>query len=80
MTKMPPEILELLAEKIHDRWSAKRKAEGWTYGKERNEPEKQHPGLVLYCELPEEEKGYDRATVLETIKALDDLGYKIVIA
>jgi hypothetical protein len=37
---------------------------------------KQHPSLVPYEQLPENEKEYDRKTALETVKTLISLGYK----
>lgn len=51
--------------------------EGWTYGEERNDAKRQHPCLVPYEELTEEEKEYDRNTSVETIKLILKLGFKI---
>lgn len=78
--KLTPEILELterLARNVHDTWATKRLSEGWTYGPERNDRRREHPGLVHYDELPDPEKEYDRRTALETIKTLLALGYTI---
>lgn len=50
----------------------------WTHGAERNDALKQHPCLVPYEELPEEEKEYDRNTSKETLKLIMKLGFKIV--
>ena len=41
----------------------------------RNDVLKQHPCLVDYDELPENEKEYDRKTALETLKTILKLGY-----
>ena len=38
---------------------------------------KQHPCLVSYEELSEEEKNYDRDTALGTLKLICKLGFKI---
>ena len=38
---------------------------------------KQHPCLVPYEELPEEEKAYDRDTALGTLKLITKLGFRI---
>ena len=51
--------------------------QGWTYGPERNDALKQHPGLVPYADLPEAEKDYDRNTALGTLKLIVGLGYRI---
>lgn len=69
--------LERIAEDVHDRWAAKRLAEGWTWGPERDDRARHHPSLVPYGELSEEEKDYDRATARQTIAALIALGYRI---
>src|SRR5262245_35297741 len=60
-----PELTERLAKHNHDVWARQRIADGWRYGPKRNDARKQHPGLVPYEQLPESEKAYDRATVLE---------------
>lgn len=72
------DLLEQIAIKIHNRWAAKRSAEGWVYGPERNDKKKEHPCLVPYDDLPEFEKEYDRATARETLESLSELGYELV--
>ena len=76
--KISAETIELLAERVHKRWMKNRQAEGWEYGKTRNDITKETSCLVLYSELPEIEKEYDRATVRETLEGLRELGYEIV--
>ncbi len=71
------ELTEKLAENVHENWSAARIAEGWTYGKERDDLNKKTPCLVPYSELPEFEKEYDRITAMKTLKFIVALGYKI---
>lgn len=71
------EIGEKIAENVHNAWAKSRLEQGWTYGKERNDQLKTHPGLVLYEDLSEEEKDYDRTTGLGTLKLILKLGYTI---
>jgi ryanodine receptor 2 len=78
---LPASLLELterLAENTHEVWAKRRLADGWTYGPRRDDGAKSHPCLVPYAELPESEKDYDRATAMETLKAILSLGYRIV--
>jgi ryanodine receptor 2 len=70
-------LSEVLARNTHEVWAAGRIAEGWSYGKVRDDAKKHHPCLVRYEELPESEKEYDRATSLETLKVILSLGYVI---
>ncbi len=70
-------LVESLAENVHEVWAKSRMDQGWTYGPERNDALKQHPGLVPYADLPEAEKDYDRNTALGTLKLIVGLGYRI---
>jgi len=70
-------LTERLAQNNHEVWAARRVAEGWRYGPRRDDVRKEHPGLVPYSQLPESEKQYDRSTVMETIKAMLAMGYRI---
>ena len=45
--------------------------------KKRDDALKQHPCLIPYEELPEEEKVYDRNSSVETLKLIMKLGFKI---
>lgn len=77
---LPEDLLDLteqLAEHIHDVWAQRRISEGWVYGSSRDDQKKEHPCLVPYSKLPESEKDYDRATAVESIKAIIALGYSI---
>ncbi len=78
--QLDPDILELteqLAKNAHEVWAQERIAQGWRPGRDRNDSRKEHPCLVPYEELPESEKVYDRNTALETLKAIQALGYRI---
>ena len=72
------ELIERLAENTHDVWARQRMADGWTYGPQRDDRDKHHPGLVPYSQLSESEKEYDRNTAVETLKVILALGYEIV--
>jgi hypothetical protein len=71
------ELVEHLAESVHDNWAVRRMAEGWSYGPNRDDTKKIHPDLVAYGDLPESEKEYDRTTVRETVKSILALGFEI---
>lgn len=71
------DLTELIAENVHEVWSAGRIKEGWVYGEEKNAEKKTTPLLVPYAELPESEKDFDRNTALETLKLISAMGYRI---
>ncbi|MEW5722365.1 MAG: TRAFs-binding domain-containing protein [Thermodesulfobacteriota bacterium] len=70
-------LLERMAARIHDVWAEQRLREGWRYGPARDDLQKEHPCLVPYDRLPEEEKEYDRSTALSTLQSILSLGYTI---
>jgi len=77
---LTPELIQLteqIASNVHDVWAAGRLAEGWLYGKERNDTLKLHPCLIPYEELSESEKEYDRSTAVSTLKLIRKLGFEI---
>jgi len=71
------ELVERLAENNHDHWALQRITEGWRYGPQRDDKAKTHPDLKPYKELPDSEKEYDRISVVQTLKAIVALGYRI---
>lgn len=71
------ELLEKLARNTHDVWANQRISDGWRYGPARNDALKEHPCLVLYEDLDEMEKDYDRVVVQQVIKAILAMGYHI---
>lgn len=78
--KLPDDIIELgeiIAKNVHEQWASNRIKQGWKYGLKRDEIKKEHPCLVEYENLSEEEKDYDRRTAFETLKLIKKLGYKI---
>lgn len=72
------ELVERLAENAHENWAEQRMKDGWKYGEHRSDEKKQHPCLVPYCLLSDEEKEYDRILSIETLKVLIAMGYDIV--
>lgn len=70
-------LVEEMAKNVHEVWSKTRIEQGWTYGEKRDDVLKQHPCLVPYEELPEEEKVYDRNSSVETLKLIMKLGFNI---
>lgn len=71
------DLVELMAKNVHEVWAESRMEQGWIYGEERSDALKQHPCLVLYEDLPDVEKAYDRDTALGTLKLIRKLGFKI---
>ena len=78
LDKTLEDLVEALAEDVHDQWACERMKAGWKYGPERNDPLKLHPCLVPYNELPESEKQYDRITATSTLKLIKKFGFDIV--
>ena len=78
--KLPQDLIDLgeqIAKNVHDVWAAGRIKDGWTYGPVRDDANRQHPCLVPYEELSEEEKEYDRNTAQETLRLIMKLGFNI---
>ncbi len=71
------DLIEALAENVHEQWALGRINEGWKYGAERNDAKKLHPCLVPYAELPESEKEYDRSTAVSVLKFIIKTGFTI---
>ena len=71
------ELVESLAKNVHEVWAAGRIADGWKYGPIRDDIKKEHPCLIPYEELTDEEKKYDLATALSTIRFVLFKGFKV---
>ena len=71
------ELMELIAENVHENWAQARIKEGWTYGPLKSDRQKTTPLLIPYADLPESETQYDRLTAMETLRTILKLGYKI---
>lgn len=70
-------LTEALSKNVHEVWAAGRIAAGWKYGPVRDELKKEHPCLIPYENLSEEEKDFDRSTALSTIKFIILNGFTI---
>lgn len=70
-------LVEIVAQNVHEVWAQSRIEQGWSFGVERNDVQKKHPCLLPYENLTEEEKDYDRKTVLETLRVITKLGFTI---
>ena len=77
LTPKIAQLSEMLARNAHENWAKLRIAEGWHFGPQRDDRQKEHPDLVPYEQLPESERQYDRQTAMESIKALLAMGYTI---
>ena len=78
---LPEEVValaEALAKNVHEVWAKTRIEQGWSYGSLRNDLLKEHPCLVPYEELSEDERVLDRNTMLASLKLVAKLGFKIV--
>jgi len=66
--------IELLAERLHERWVEEREANGWRAGAERDDAERIHPDLVSWDALPEDRREIDRHLVRELPGLLESVG------
>jgi hypothetical protein len=73
-----PDELELLSLEEHERWMTELQKNGWCYGAERDDNAKQHPCLVSYDELPEQEKEKDRRAVMSIPRLLRSVDLGII--
>uniref|UniRef100_A0A3P8ULT3 MIR domain-containing protein n=1 Tax=Cynoglossus semilaevis TaxID=244447 RepID=A0A3P8ULT3_CYNSE len=80
---LPPHlerIREKLAENIHELWVMNKIELGWTFGAVRDDNKRQHPCLVEFSKLPEQERSYNLQMSLETLKTLLALGCHVGLA
>jgi serine phosphatase RsbU (regulator of sigma subunit) len=68
--------IETMARIEHDRWCWERRLSGWKHAEKRDNARKLHNCLVLFDELPEEEKEKDRILVRMIPSLLKDLDLK----
>lgn len=72
------QLVEQLAKNTHEIWAVQRISDGWKWGKKRDDMRREHPCLIEYDELSEEEKEYDRKVTLGTLRTILKLGYRIL--
>lgn len=70
-------LVGLMAKNCHEVWSVTRMRQGWKYGPVRDDDKRQHPDLIPYEQLSEEEKEFDYNTSVSTLKLIMSLGFKI---
>lgn len=56
-------------EKSHENWLREKEADGWIYGPVKDAEKKQHPNMVPYADLPDEQRIKD-AIFIETVKGV----------
>lgn len=64
------QLIEQIARDVHDQWALERQRQGWTWGEHRDDDKKEHPGIVPYDMLTNDEKEIDRVTVRAVISSL----------
>ena len=70
-------LAEQLARNVHEVWAQERIRNGWSYVPVRDDARKQTPCMTSYEALSEEERGYDRAIVRQTLQMILHLGFDI---
>ena len=82
--KLPEDLeslVEEVAKNVHEVWAQSRMEQGWTYGEERSDALKQHPCLIPYEELPEEELNLEEEGIgvrIEDNVLVTEDGYEIL--
>ena len=73
------EVIEVIAKTSHETWRAKRKQEGWVWGKRRIETKtrKTNPDMLPFEELTDEQKSYARDEAKAVVRALLLEGFRI---
>jgi hypothetical protein len=66
-----------MSELEHERWSAERTAQGWTYGPTRDNDALLHPDLVPWPDLPEQRKEVNYRLVRQRPRLLAHVGIEI---
>lgn len=79
LSSVPEQLVEKVARKVHDQWVCERLRQGWVWGANRNDDKKEHPGIVPYDQLTDEEREVDRVTVRTVISSLLAQGVTITM-
>jgi hypothetical protein len=77
VAEIPPEYVEVLAQKEHEAWVAERMSTGWTPGAVVDAAKKRTPYLVPYHKLPDDIKQLDRDPVQNMPVLLARIGMAI---
>lgn len=70
------ELKDLISENMHDAWAKGKLDKGWVYG-ERQVGKKQHPNMVPFVFLTDDDKEYNSEMARSTLKALEILGWEV---
>jgi hypothetical protein len=70
--------VETLAKLEHQRWTAERKRQGWTFGRERDDDRRTHPDLQDWSLLDETAREKDRNAVRAIPRILRAAGFAVV--
>ena len=78
--QVPGDLLEVLAEREHERWMNDLLRDGWTYAPGAKDPvRKTHPLLVPWADLAEAEREKDRDSIRGLPLMLAGVGYRLVL-
>jgi hypothetical protein len=78
--QVPGDLLEVLAEREHERWMNDLLRDGWTYAAGAKDPvRKTHPLLVPWADLAEAEREKDRDSIRGLPLMLAGVGYRLVL-
>ena len=70
--------MEELAQLEHDRWAADLERDGWRYTDgPKNPDQKLHPLLILWKDLPEEQREKDREPMRSLPEMLAGVGFEL---
>ena len=58
----------------HENWMRQKEDDGWVYGSVKDPVKKQHPCMVPYDELPEEQRRKDHLFTAVVLALTDDMG------
>ncbi len=65
--------IDVLAERVHERWVDERETGGWRRGAKRDDAERIHPDLVPWDDLPDDRREIDRQLLRKLPEVLEDV-------
>ncbi|CAN5227109.1 hypothetical protein BH09ACT13_BH09ACT13_05800 [soil metagenome] len=66
--------VDVLAERVHERWVDERETGGWRVGAQRDDAQRIHPDLVPWDDLPDERREIDRQLLRKLPEVLEQVG------
>ena len=73
------DIQPKFAENLHELWAQRKIELGWSYGETRSEIHRKHQFLNSFDKLPQAEKQYNMNLAIDTMKAVEALGYHLIV-